>query len=568
MIFRNPLSSIVLFAGAAGFLLGAAAYPTWQHAVEGAQVVAGIVDHRLPSPFIMYQVNLWTISHQILAVFLKLGLSEQLLSWFVSGGLGCISFIALGALAYAFSKNTLFSFAFPFWVHYTDCVNFGTSYTILLMRSVTTYSILGLSFAIASWAFLSLGRAKIGSFMIALAPAVHPSMGGYAFLIAGLVFIFNIQNKDLRNRIHFPFLLMGLTITLASFLHNRFLASEVLQASSDLSAPLVASFAKHWCDHRFPAPWNSQGFLIHLSSTLFSFLALRSGFQKHRPLESEMLLRMILVSGILGAIFYSASHLPPEQTPGWLLSLIPARFIKLNIFLYPAMVLGLILQKNSSTPVKIWGLICIAIIAKLANHIQIHPEWMAYFLIFMPWPFLILVIKDFTLPHSFHILIEKISIGLFVFMIAKTIWLTPERSIPFRADFFSKEDKPFWHAVSKHPGMLLTSHDHYLVQLHTRRAVLLEVFAIDGVPYAPSSAPLMNNILKDLYKTSLERPNPSGDEIFIEEDKISAFWSEIKYDEWKFFAKKYSFSQVLTRNNTALQLPIAEKNDRYTLYNL
>jgi hypothetical protein len=62
-----PIKWVLLISGLMGFLLGAFANPTWQHAVEGAQVVAGLIDLKNPSPFLMYEAGLWTLSHQVLA---------------------------------------------------------------------------------------------------------------------------------------------------------------------------------------------------------------------------------------------------------------------------------------------------------------------------------------------------------------------------------------------------------------------------------------------------------------------------------------------------------------------
>jgi hypothetical protein len=62
------------------FLLGFVVYPSWQVAVEPAQVVAGLVHYPAGNAFYVYETKLWTILHQIGAVLLRAGVSEIVLS--------------------------------------------------------------------------------------------------------------------------------------------------------------------------------------------------------------------------------------------------------------------------------------------------------------------------------------------------------------------------------------------------------------------------------------------------------------------------------------------------------
>jgi hypothetical protein len=52
-------------------------FPDWQVAVETAQVTARIVRYPTQTPFSVYHAELWTVLHQVLAVFLRLGVSES-----------------------------------------------------------------------------------------------------------------------------------------------------------------------------------------------------------------------------------------------------------------------------------------------------------------------------------------------------------------------------------------------------------------------------------------------------------------------------------------------------------
>ena len=64
---RAPIWVLVL-SGLLGFWFGFVAYPTWQVAVEPAQVVAGLVSYPAGNPNYIYQSKLWTILHQVNAL--------------------------------------------------------------------------------------------------------------------------------------------------------------------------------------------------------------------------------------------------------------------------------------------------------------------------------------------------------------------------------------------------------------------------------------------------------------------------------------------------------------------
>ena len=96
----SPLWALAI-SGVVGFLLGALVYPSWQVAVEPAQVVAGLVKYPAGNAFYVYETKLWTILHQICAVLLRAGVSEIALSKALSGVLAMAGLQALTMVAYA-----------------------------------------------------------------------------------------------------------------------------------------------------------------------------------------------------------------------------------------------------------------------------------------------------------------------------------------------------------------------------------------------------------------------------------------------------------------------------------
>src|SRR5678815_4617394 len=142
---RHRALLVLAISGVIGFRVGMVAFPDWQVAVETAQVLAGIVRYPAATPFFLYHINLWTILHQLLAVLLRMGISETTLSLVLSGVLGMVSFQALSMFVYALSGDAVVAVGAPLIILAARAADFGVVYPIVLAGSTNTYGILGLS---------------------------------------------------------------------------------------------------------------------------------------------------------------------------------------------------------------------------------------------------------------------------------------------------------------------------------------------------------------------------------------------------------------------------------------
>jgi hypothetical protein len=106
---RHPAIVVLVISGALGFFIAFVAFPTWQVAVETAQVVAGLVAYPAGNPFYIYHTKLWTVLHQVCALALLSGMSEITLSKVLSGVMGMLSLQALSMCVFALSRNVLLS---------------------------------------------------------------------------------------------------------------------------------------------------------------------------------------------------------------------------------------------------------------------------------------------------------------------------------------------------------------------------------------------------------------------------------------------------------------------------
>ena len=117
--------------------------------------------------------------------------------------------------------------------------------------------------------------------------------------------------------------------------------------------------------------------------------------------------------------------------------------------------------------------------------------------------------------------------------------------------------------------MLLTAGDLHLMQMRTRRPVLIDGGGLDGLPYALSGARQTERILRDVY--GLEFFHPPGEARgvgMIPPSVNRPIWEQYSTDRWREIRRAYNVNQVLTYNDWTLRLPLVAQNASYLLYEI
>ena len=78
------------------------------------------------------------------------------------------------------------------------------------------------------------------------------------------------------------------------------------------------------------------------------------------------------------------------------------------------------------------------------------------------------------------------------------------------AHFSDRTNDVFFADVASHPGVLLVAGDLHLIQLRTRRPVLLDTGALDTVMYSLETGGSMQRILREVYGLDLFNPPPGA----------------------------------------------------------
>ncbi len=132
------------------------------------------------------------------------------------------------------------------------------------------------------------------------------------------------------------------------------------------------------------------------------------------------------------------------------------------------------------------------------------------------------------------------------------------------------QNDPLFAALSRGEGLVLTASRIPLVQLQTRRGVLLYGAAVNQITYVPASAPAINEILREVYGEDLLRPRPTGWERCggLMPGSGRKLWAERTPEEWLKLARRFGFTDVVTYADWTLQLPRVALDKRYAVFHI
>ncbi len=137
------------------------------------------------------------------------------------------------------------------------------------------------------------------------------------------------------------------------------------------------------------------------------------------------------------------------------------------------------------------------------------------------------------------------------------------------AHFHDRTNDVFFADIARGPGVLLVAGDLHLIQLRTRRPVLLDTGALDTVMYSLETGAPMQRMLRDIYGLDLLHPPPDA----VGAGRIPALshrdtWERYSPEQWREIRRDFGVTQVLAYSDWTLQLPVASQSRRLLLYDI
>jgi hypothetical protein len=571
---------VLILSGVLGWHVGAGAFADWQVAVESAQVVARLVDYPPGNPFYVYHTKLWTILHQVLAVLLAAGLSERTLSVAVSGVLGVVSFQALSLIAYALSGDVLIAAGASAFIFFTRVAEANAIYPIWLVGTSHTYGIIALSFCALVVGFLGCGWYRTGLFLLGLAPAVHPSLGAWLILIAAIVFASDWRALSIDLRPALPACVAGFGVTLASLAFQLLFVNNVPDVDPSTTSKYLAAFVSFWDIHRQPVSLEAATVRVNAAA-----LAISLFFLIRRPLELpdrvRLLMRFVAATAALSLALAFISWIPPDRMPPALLIAMPGRVLNLNMLIVAALLIGLFgaWRGTWSTSVLLL-LLCLALVVGNRSGLWtfggVRPEFVTMPAAMRPNATNVVLIGVLvalivsTAGHRRHRpVVARAAYVATVALMAWTAVLTWNLERPRGFDMADRTSDVLFRMLSEGRGLLLTGGDLHLIQLRTRRPVLLDGGGLDALPYAIESAPEMERVLREVYGVDLlNPPEEARYRGAVPPEFTKAVWQSYSRERWEEVASRFGVRQVLTPGDWDLKLPVAVRNRTLTVYDI
>lgn len=589
---------VLVLSGLLGFRVGIVAFPDWQVAVETAQVVAGLVEYPTHNPFYLYHTKLWTILHQACALALRSGISEISLSLIVSGLVGMVSFQALSMCIYALSRDAVLAIGSAVAIFFSRAAEFGVVYPIYLMGTSHTYGVVGLSLIVLAAGLLGAGCYRLGGFLVGAAPAAHPSLGLWLALIVALSVAWSRKEIGEELRRARTFFVAGCAVTAISLAIQLVFVYDAPRIDEELTDRLLIAFVTFWDGHRRPVDFASEGVKLNFGALALALLWL-TAFAEDVTTSARSLLRIVVVSAAVSLALAAVSWIPADALPMALVTLMPSRLLNFNGMIFVTLLIGLIGMYRKT----IWSrlLMLFLLVGLLLSNRSMFWNWIepqatgSARHIFPGIPTRPLQI--FTMVLIVLLLCAGAStwsrrraartgagpaeagpasraigsaarwamLGVLLWIGALSLQLTASRS----SIFHDRTNDPIFRLMADTKGLLLTAGDLHLIQLRTRRPVLLDGGGLDGLPYAPEAGPEMQRILRDVYALDLLSPPEEARGLGVIPLALNRqVWERYSSEKWREIRQTYNVTQVLTYADWELHLPVVARNRTLSLYGI
>jgi hypothetical protein len=399
-------------------------------------------------------------------------------------------------------------------------------YPIFFLPTPHTYGTIGLFSALLAVAAVGAGWSRAGALLLGLLPALHASIGLVVVGATATALIWHRLTDAGGPNV--GWLSAGLTLSAASFAIHRLTFADIPPVPPDAGTYLDA-FVGFWDAHRQQVNWGSKAVRANWAIPVIATTLLSWRGARFTP-SFRFLLRSLLVMGLLSLPLAAITHVPPGQLPSWLVIAMPGRVLNVNVTAFVALILGLAATLSlptvpahgnpaGATRPGAAAIAGVALVSVAAGTGAYH------------------VVGQNTTP-----LADRFAL--------------PPRDAAFQA-------------ATRGQGVLLTSGSLWLIQLRTRRPVLIDGGTLDTLPYALPSAPRTDRILREIYGTSLFAPPPEArNSGTIPGDWTRRVWESYSLDAWRRIGREWNVTQVFSYGDWRLDLPRVARSRDFALYQI
>jgi hypothetical protein len=384
-----------------------------------------------------------------------------------------------------------------------------------------------------------------------------------------------------------PWFLAGCGVTAISIFVQLAFIYRAPEADATFSTREISAFITYWDGHRKPVDITNTGVSLNFAALALATIWLLA-FVRDLPRSSVFLLRVIVISALMSVALVFVSWIPPEQVPTTLLVLMPGRVLNFNALTFAALVIGLLGNYR-----RLWSqaLLLLLFVGLVAGDYSMLWAWLEQkrgivYQSHIPTLWIVTATcaglvtgaawskwRSLDRPvESMQYAGRGVSRALMVLslaVLAGVAVMTLGFSRPTSLIFRDRTNDVFFGQVAAGTGMLLTAGDLHLIQLRTRRPVLLDGGGLDGVLYSLEGGPEMARILREVYGIDLlNPPDEARGAGRIPPMANRKTWEGYSREQWREIKRDFGVTQVLTYPDWTLNLPLAAQSRRFLLYGI
>ena len=579
---RKHIWFVLSIAALCGFFISAVGCFHWQTVVDSGQVVAGLVHLPKDNPGYLYHVNVYSLLIQISALLFRLGLSEKVISFIFSGLEMMLSFAALSACVLALSRKPLLSLVSPFMSLYLGAYQYGHDYAVFILSGFPTYGIVGLALLFLCFCLFALGERKIAAFLLGILPAIHLTLGLFGWLIIGTTLL--LESRRFRQQIPqiFKFFLIGASLFALSYCFHRFFTQylpDFPHYLSNLISKYYSLYMRNVSETKIPSDFLSEPFFVALSSVALSLVWLLF-FKKDLSEAACFILYAFIFCFIIGLIYSVMFYFFQDLLPTWVMVVLPNRLMNINSLGYFPLILGLLGLYSDYLPFLIILLffllqIPLLLLWKGAAGVGHCPTEAFYFmtlasiaLILTRIIFKKVLSRGKTINQHIRLLMCRISSLVIISMLLSLAYAYKTRYA--KGILLERSEQSFFSSVGRRPGLLLTAPTLGLIQIRTRRPVLLDMDSLDMARYVKEVGPGMNEILKKIYGFGDFFIPVSDDDYDKSIENTKVIWKNRTLNEWRKIREEFSVTDIIVPGDWELNLPevMQSPTKEYKLYHI
>jgi hypothetical protein len=571
--------TVVLVSAAMGGLLGLFVYPAPQFTLEAAQVVGGVVQLPDDNPMRIFDTSAYSLFLiQIPALLLAAGVSASTLSLLLSAAQGAVAFSAVALVTLALSRSAVLSLLTPLLLLHVHLVHLSHKYPIYFPTDRQNGPLLGFYGVLAAISLIALRKERSGSFLLGLLPAANPILGVAGWLAAGVGLLAERRRYAGLLRRTWPYFAAGAGLFAVTFAVQMAAIRDVPEGiPGETATSLTAEFMRHWDVHRMPyfatgLSTPVEFFDIDAAFVILATLCLTT-FRHSVPSSARLLLIGLLAVTVVATAFTLIDEKSPGFFPVPVKELMITRWLNWNSVAVPVLVISLlgVLGIERRSIVGLLGLVLVG--AAIAWGAEVHSALAAAGLLALlayawmpPLRRGVQSFLDLSYKPDPSRLVSALGVAACAALLIVAISGAHDLKLPRLP---RNEGNPVWAEARRGEGLIVVAPPINNVpvapwpQLRTRRGILLDPWLMDNMSYAPAMAPGIEEILRDVYGTSIR--DPATWSSFARTKRLWEGWT---VKDWQAIARKYGANEVIAKNGWDIRLPAIARGNPVSLYRI